>query len=275
MFPLQGIPFFTCTLRISASQNHLGLLSGGKSPPDFPFPPYPKESPMRIPPLFFTLSLFVLFTFSPVHAEEVWKITSLNWEPYSGAEMASQGNSIQKLREVLKKEGIRLVVEFYPWARAQHLAATKEYVGFFPAWPEEVGEGFVGSSPVDWSEIGLLKRSGETVTFQNMDELFRNYKVGLVGTYTYPKEIEDAAQKYPANADRAPHEVSLLQKLSQKRHPVAITDPNVMMFLAEKNGIHNVEPVQVLMKKELVVAFRNGEDNKARRQLLEKILKNP
>lgn len=62
--------------------------------------------------------------------------------------------------------------------------------------------------------------------------------------------------------------------LSQGRHPLAITDPNVMMFLAEKNGIHNVEPVQVFMKKELVMAFRNGEDNKARMQLLEKILKN-
>jgi polar amino acid transport system substrate-binding protein len=34
------------------------------------------------------------------YAEEVWKITSLNWEPYSGAELINQGNSVQKLREL-------------------------------------------------------------------------------------------------------------------------------------------------------------------------------
>lgn len=47
------------------------------------------------------------------YAEEVWKITSLDWQPYSGADMATQGNSIQKLRELLKKEGITLQVDFF------------------------------------------------------------------------------------------------------------------------------------------------------------------
>ena len=222
-----------------------------------------------------TAHAFGLLLSTSALAEDIWKITSLNWEPYSGAQMSSQGNSIQKLREVLQKEGIRLIVEFYPWARAQHLAKTQDYVGYFPAWPEEVSEGFIASSPVDWSEIAILKRSGEKITFENIEDLFKKYNVGLVGTYTYPKAIQDAAQKYADHADLAPHETSLLQKLSQGRHPVAITDPNVMMFLADKHGIHNVETLQILMKKELVIAFRDGEDNKARIQLLQKLLKKP
>ncbi len=41
-----------------------------------------------------------------VSAEEVWVITSLNWQPYSGAALANQGNSIQRLRELLKKDNI-------------------------------------------------------------------------------------------------------------------------------------------------------------------------
>ncbi|MCP4345560.1 MAG: transporter substrate-binding domain-containing protein [Desulfobacterales bacterium] len=222
--------------------------------------------------VFTTIFIMMTYTVSP-HAEEIWKITSLNWEPYSGAEMTTQGNSVQKLRELLKKEGIRLIVEFYPWKRAQHKAKEKEYVGYFPAWPEEVAEGFTASPPVDWSEVGILKNSGSSVSFKSIDDLFKKYRVGIVKTYVYPALITDAMKKYPEHADGAPDELSLLKKLSKGRHSVAITDPNVMMYLAGKNGIDNVEPAEVIMKKELVLAFRNDEDNRSRIDLLKKLLK--
>ena len=64
-------------------------------------------------------------------AKEVWVITSLNWQPYSGAEIMNQGNSIQKLRSILKKEKIELLVEFHPWKRSQAKAKSKEYIGYF------------------------------------------------------------------------------------------------------------------------------------------------
>ncbi|MDF2177030.1 transporter substrate-binding domain-containing protein [Aliiglaciecola sp. CAU 1673] len=205
-------------------------------------------------------------------AEETWKITSLNWEPYSGATLSNQGNAIQKLREVLKAEGINLIVEFYPWARAKALAETNDYVGFFPAWPEEVEQGFVASNAVDWSEIGVMRNKAQEVSFSTVDELFSKYKVGLVKTYVYPEDITKAMEKYKGKVDEAPDENSLLKKLSTGRHPAAITDPTVMMYLAQQQGTDNVEPVQVLTKKELVVAFRDGEDNKARIALLNKLL---
>ncbi len=121
--------------------------------------------------------LFIMMIAANSNAEEIWKITSLNWQPYSGAELANQGNSIQKLRELLKKEGIRLIVEFYPWKRAQKKARSKEFVGYFPAWPEEVYEGFVASPPVDNSYVGILKRSEININFESVDELFKKYKV--------------------------------------------------------------------------------------------------
>lgn len=218
-------------------------------------------------------ALFMMLVSVNAPAEETWKITSLNWEPYSGAEMTTMGNSIQKLREILQQADIRLIVEFYPWKRAQLLAQRKDYVGYFPAWPEEVYDNFVASSAVDWSEIGVMKQSGTDISYDNIEDLFRKYNVGVVETYTYPQIIADAMQKYPKHVDQAPDEISLLKKLSIGRHPVAITDPNVMMYLAGKQGIYNVEPEAFLMKKELVVAFRKSEDNQHRILLLEKLLK--
>ena len=216
--------------------------------------------------------LIIMTVMWSTHAEEVWKITSLNWEPYSGATIASQGNAIQELRELLKKADIRLIVEFCPWKRAQLTAKGPDYVGYFPAWPEEVADGFVASPPIDWSEISILKRADTELEFNSIDELFEKYTVGIIHTYVYPKVITDAMAKYPNHVDKTPNEASLLKKLSVGRCQAAITDPNVMMYLAETEGISNITPVQVVMKKELVLALRDQPDNQARIDLLKKLL---
>jgi len=215
----------------------------------------------------------MVFT-SNLYAVETWKIASLNWQPYAGSEIENQGSSIQKLRELLKKEDIKLIVEFYPWNRAKKLVETNnEYVGIFPAWPEDVFDGSIISPAIDWSEISILKLSENEVKFKNIDELFEKYTVGVVNTYIYPKEINDAMKKYPQHVEGATSEITLLKKLSIGRGVVAITDPKVMLHLAEKEGISNIEVINYIMKKELVVAFSDSKENRKRLKLLVKLLK--
>lgn len=205
-------------------------------------------------------------------AGSVWKITSLDWPPYSDSNMASQGNSIQKLRILLKKEGIELVVEYYPWARARYIAQQEGYVGYFPAWPEEVSEGFTASSPVDWSEIGVLTYMDSGLEWTNLNALFDN-KIGLIKTYNYPEYITKLADDKPQNIDPTPNELSLLKKLSAKRIKSAITDPTVMHYLAEKEGISNIKTLKILKEKALVVAFKKDTETLKKLELLEKLLK--
>ena len=221
----------------------------------------------------YALACLMLLGSVQSYAGETWKVTSLDWQPYSGSDLSNQGTSIQKLKELLSKEGINLVVEFYPWKRAQMLAKTKGYVGYFPAWPEEVYSGFTASPAVDWSVVGILKQTGKSVNFSTVDELFRKYKVGVVETYAYPKEFAEAMKKYPQNTDKAVDEATLLKKLSSGRDDVAITDPNVMNYLAAKSRISNIETVKIVTKKELVVAMRSDPENKKRIDLLNRLLK--
>ncbi|GAB6094791.1 ABC transporter substrate-binding protein [Desulfatiferula olefinivorans] len=227
-----------------------------------------------------TLSLFVLMLFvcivSNGSAEETWKITSLDWQPYSGADMATQGNSVQKLRELLKKEGINLIVEFYPWKRAQDKAKDPEYVGYFPAWPEEVAEGFFASVPVDQSSIDVMKKIGTTLVFTTIDELFEKHDVGYIDNYVYPESITRAIAAYAHHARPATNEASLAKMLSKGRFQAALTDSNVMLYTAQKEGISNIESFgDSLMRKELVIAFRNGDDNVKRAELLKRLLNQP
>jgi len=217
------------------------------------------------------LALSIAFA-STAMAGTVWKITSLDWQPYSASTMPSQGNSIQKLRNLLKKEGIDLVVEFYPWARAKEIARQEGYVGYYPAWPEEVSEGFTASLPVDWSEVGVLTHAHSRVKWTNLEALFE-HKVGLVSTYKYPEAIIKQAKAKPQNVDPTPNELSLLRKLSAKRIEAAITDPTVMHYLAAREGIDNIKSLKILKKMPLVLAFKNSPENLKLYELLNKLLR--
>lgn len=218
------------------------------------------------------LACILCLPYSLSNAEEIWKITSLDWQPYSGSNMSSQGNSIQKLRNLLKKKNISLVVEFYPWARAQEIAKRKGYVGYYPAWPEEVQKGFIASPPIDWSEISVLTYQGSGLEWNGLENLFQ-YRIGLVSTYRFPKFIEAMMQEYPGNIDRTPNEVSLLRKLSKKRFRAAITDPSVMFYLAGQEGIDNVEVLANLATHSLVLAFRNSPENMQRLEVVQQLLR--
>ncbi|MEH6404395.1 MAG: transporter substrate-binding domain-containing protein [Sneathiella sp.] len=215
------------------------------------------------------LAISLVTVTSHLRAEEIWKITSIEWQPYVGSEFTDKGSSAHILKELLKKRGITLALEFLPWKRSQEQAKTQEYVGYFPAWPSEVSEGFTASDPIDWSVVGLMQRTDHKITYESVDKLFKEHKVGIVSTYVYPKAIMDAIAKYPDHVDKSKDEIVLLRKLSKKRYDVAITDPNVMMYLAKKEGITNVEPnKEIIEKTALVIAFRNDAENQSRIQLM-------
>ncbi len=198
---------------------------------------------------------------SVLKAEPVWKIASLNWEPYSGAALLNQGYAIQTLSELLDQHGIRLDVEFYPWARAKLIARQKGFIGYFPAWPEEVEEGFVASPRFAWSEIGVIRNTRYAVQFDSISQLFSRYSVGMVESYVYPEVINQFRDQRLSPNDLAQNEITLLRKLAVGRHQVAITDPKVMHYLAEAEGVTNIKTVHILMNKELVVALRDEPDN--------------
>ncbi|NQZ07772.1 MAG: ABC transporter substrate-binding protein [Algicola sp.] len=205
---------------------------------------------------------------------QTWKITSLDWQPYSDSKAQNNGLSIQKLRTLLKKRNINLVVEFYPWLRAQELARQNpDYVGYFPAWPEEVKAGFIGSKPIDWSSIGVIGYKGVQINWQNPEALFSAHKVCIVSTYVFPADIEQAMKNHPANTVKSPDEATIVKMLSKKRCDVALTDPKVMHFNAKLQNLDNIQTlVPSIRTKALVVAFKDNEVNRARLKLLNEIV---
>lgn len=217
---------------------------------------------------FIALLFFASFTFA-----ETWKVTSLEWPPYSGKALPGGGTSVIKLREALAKQNITLEVEFYPWARAKEYAKKPGYLGFFPAWPEEAVDGFTPSAGVDSSRVGVLSSTAKNFSWSSVDALFSGKKVGLVNSYVYPAEIEAAKKTYPRSIDQSPDEMVLMKKLSSGRIDAALTDPAVMLYLAQQNKVSNIVIVKkTLEEKPLVVAVWNSAEHKQRLEQLNQLL---
>lgn len=221
---------------------------------------------MRYVLLLITLSAALLWP-KPACAAEIWKIASLYWPPYSGGELAEGGASVQRLRDALKPFGVKLEVTYLPWARARMVARTGDYVGYFPAWPEEVDDGFIASVPVEWSSVAVMVRKDSNIRADELREVF-GHRVGLVKTYDYPETVTAQAARRPHNVDRTPNEELLFKKLSEGRIDAAITDPKVMLHIASRSGVATIRVLRVLGHRPLVLALRDLPGTTARLRLL-------
>lgn len=118
----------------------------------------------------------------PAMAAEKWKITTLDWQPFTGKTLPEGGAAIAVLRAALKAENVDLVVEFYPWTRAIETAKDPAYAGFYPSWPEDVGEGFTKSPVLFKSAVGLVEPKAKPLVWTTLDDL-KGKTIGTVQDY--------------------------------------------------------------------------------------------
>jgi polar amino acid transport system substrate-binding protein len=210
---------------------------------------------------------------SLISSAETWRITSLEWPPYSGSNLKGGGKAIEALRIALKKAEIELEVDFMPWTRAQSVAAFPQYIGYFPAWPEEVREGFAASDPVDLSLVGVLQRKGLSATWSTIEELFQKYRVGFVKSYVYPADLQRQIYQNYDPEDGAENEHDLARVLDAGRVDVALTDPKVMMHVAKELSLKGIDNnAKILQQHPLVLALSMKEGYEEKRILLNSLL---
>ena len=194
----------------------------------------------------------------------------MDWQPYSGSDMKNQGTTIDELRQKLKHEGIDLEVEFLPWTRAKRTAKDDAYVGYCPAWPEEVDEGFEASPPIAYSYLAIIAKD-PAAFHENFETMFQKEKVGLVLTYVYPVRIKELAAKYAANVSLVQDETTLVAMLYHDKFQVALTDPDVFAYTAKKLGVNDAVVSRVIEKKALVLAIKKNEAGKRQKEILKRV----
>jgi len=218
------------------------------------------------------LLLTILLPLGPSSAE-TWRVSALDWPPYASPRLPEDGLAVTALRKALSKIGVTLEVDYMPFPRAQALARSGLYIGYFPAWPEEVLEGFTGSGPVMMSQVGLVERRGTLLDWHHTHDLFEKYRIGYVRSYGYPAPVQIEIDHHSTKATGVDDEADLVRMLAANRIDAALTDPNVTLHVAGDMKVSGLAASpQVLFRKPLLLAFSAVPENAARRRLLNSVL---
>lgn len=207
----------------------------------------------------------------PSHAAEKWKITSLDWQPFSGKALPEGGAGIAVLRAALKAEGIELEVEFYPWTRAIETAKEPAYAGVYPSWPEDVVDGFTKSPVLFSSPVGFVEPKGKPLTWTKLEDL-KGKRIGTVQDYGNTPEFMKLIKAGVIKTEIVGDDLTNIKKVAGERLDGAFIDLNNLNYFLKNDAKDLASKVQanpkVIDTKDLVVGVNNSFSNKKANAIL-------
>ncbi|GAB6095528.1 transporter substrate-binding domain-containing protein [Desulfatiferula olefinivorans] len=177
---------------------------------------------------FFSIAvLFVMMSVSPAYCAEPIKLASLNWEPYIGESLTSQGYVAELVSEAFKRSGFDVEITYLPWARVVKLSEDGVYDGYLPEYySDSLNEKFLVSDPLPGGPLGLFKRKESVIPFKGLEDL-KPFRIGVVRGYINTAEF-DAADYL--NKDEATDDLQNFKKLLKKRVDLVVSDQYVGIY---------------------------------------------
>ncbi|HVK95697.1 MAG TPA: sugar ABC transporter substrate-binding protein, partial [Noviherbaspirillum sp.] len=174
----------------------------------------------------------VLASGTPAQAENTITLAAGERAPYIGKTLPGNGYVAELAIEAFRRQGYRVKIEFYPWARARMLADIGEVNGLLPVFREEDRSsqaGFVYSNPFPGDTIGFLKKKTLRFSYSKQDlekedaflRSLQNYRLGTVrGGIDLP--LFNRAE-FPVK-EMASEDIHNLDKLALDRIQLALID---------------------------------------------------
>ncbi|MGQ0711503.1 MAG: substrate-binding periplasmic protein [Rhodoferax sp.] len=208
------------------------------------------------------------------------RMSSLEWPPYTGAQLARQGATTVVVREVLRQAGMELQVGFFPWNRAVDLARRDDgYLAYFPEYYDSANaQQFLYSDPVGSGPLVFAQRRRQPVVWSRYEDL-AGKTIGVVRGYLNTEELDARIAQGRLRANEAPDDAKNLLKLASARVDLAVVDANVFHYLARHDP--DVRAVadslelnpRALENKQLYVCFKNTPQGRALRDAFNQALK--
>lgn len=221
--------------------------------------------------------LLLLGCCSTAAAQTAYRLTSLDWPPYTGAELEHQGSITQTLRDALTADELELDVRFLPWNRAVKMVRDgDDYIGYFPEYISRKTN-CLYSRPLDISPLGLAYRSDTELTWSELRDL-AGYRIGVVDGYLNTPEFDHLAETGILSVEKTLSDRQNLLKLLYRRIDLAVIDRRVMEYWMQTSAeleagrgellFHD----QLLAQNSLHVCFSNSPAGRAALQHLERLL---
>ena len=188
------------------------------------------------PNLAFAGSLLIaLGMWSPVlAADQVVRIATLDWPPYTGKDLPEGGATTDVVRAAFAKVGYDVEVEYLPWKRAIGMAAqgTDEVVAYFPGYHCNHRENFVASEPIGNGPLGFAEHVEAPISWETLDDISdQQLKIGTVLGYANTNDFDAKVGTGYILAVPSNDDLTNLKKLMRKRIDAVVIDKLVLEYL--------------------------------------------
>ena len=154
----------------------------------------------------------------PVAQAATYRMSTLEWAPYTGADLPGQGFVSATIRDALASGGHSVDIRFFPWSRAVYLVdSDPAYMAFYPAYySRERAARYLFSEPVGRSTMVFLERVEQPVRWSGYDDL-QGLRIGVVRGFVNTEELDSRIANKTLNAEEAPDDRSNVLKLAAGR----------------------------------------------------------
>ncbi len=178
------------------------------------------------------MAIFIVFNTGSAVATETITFATLNWEPFIGEELPEKGFFSALTREVFKRAGYDMKLEFMTWNRALELARRGKYDGLLGAYYNEDREkDFYYPDPVAKSQEVFVQRKGSKISYTHFSEL-KKYKIGsLLGGASGA-----ALREQGFNVEDTADEIMSLKKLKAGRIDLHVMGMQQFYYLTDTDA---------------------------------------
>ena len=163
----------------------------------------------------FVGSIFIVYSAS---AEEIITIASLEYAPWTGKNLKSNGFVNHLITEAFQREGYTVKYTYLPWKRGVTETKRGEYSALsYVYWSKDRENEFYLSDPVSEEKIVFFHLKSNPINDWVALEDLKNYKIGATRGYTYTKEFWDAAKTKRITVDLANSDLQNFKKLLSGR----------------------------------------------------------
>lgn len=206
----------------------------------------------------FGLTFFSIVSYS--HANEVIRLTTLEWSPYAGSHLINKGFSSEIIQKALQTQGIESHIDFKPWNQTLQLVWDGKYDALFSAYyTEDRAKKYFFSDPYAESILLFYTLKGKQIFYNSLEDL-KGYKIGITKGFANTPEFDDAPFLTKVEADT---EKASLENLIQGTVDLVVMDKYICMHLintafpSRKNQITALETP--LDKKSLHLLFSKNK----------------
>jgi polar amino acid transport system substrate-binding protein len=154
------------------------------------------------------------FIVDSASAEEIITISTLEYHPWTGKNLKSNGFVNHVIAEAFQRRGYTVRYTYLPWKRAVTATKSGQYSALsYVYWSKDREKEFYLSDPISLEKIVFFHlKSNPIKDWKTLDDL-KDYKFGATRGYTYTKEFWDAAKSKRLMVDVTNSDIQNFKKL--------------------------------------------------------------